>query len=157
MLLHTGRFELKDSNRITGGKDIERFGVVQWNMVNINIFSRCFFNQPKRFLDDSKPLQTEEVHFNQTGRFDYVPGILCNHNLFGITLFRGIGRALFLGGCQRNHFAQFSCRYNYATGVYSGAANAVFHASRIGEYLLFQIGAVFRYFLEFGDVFYKCI
>lgn len=88
IFLHTGGLELECTGCLSVAIQFISLGVLQTDMVDIQIMSGSQFHVLDRFLDDGQGLQTQEVHLDQSGFLDHGTLVLGNqHLLAGILVF----------------------------------------------------------------------
>ena len=91
--MHTGGLELECTGCLSVAIQFISLGVLQTDMVDIQIMSGSQFHVLDRFLDDGQGLQAQEVHLDQSGFLDHGTLVLGNqHLLAGILVFRRTDR-----------------------------------------------------------------
>ena len=70
VLLHPGRFVLKDADGVSALKELVGGGVVERNRLNINVNSVALANQLNAVFDQRKRFQAQEVHLEKARRLD---------------------------------------------------------------------------------------
>ena len=82
VFLHSGTFELEDGDGVASAEELEGFGVVKRNMVNVKKFARSLFDVAQGFLNDGERDEAEEVHFDESDLLDDVSVVLRHDDVF---------------------------------------------------------------------------
>ncbi len=69
-VLHARALKLKDSVRVPGFEDLERFLIIQRDILQVYLLAGFFRHEFHRVFDDSEVAQAEEVHLEQPDFLD---------------------------------------------------------------------------------------
>ena len=117
VLLHPWRFKLEGTDGVAGTIQLVSGGVINRDVVNVNIYTSGFLDVGNGILDEREGLQSEEVHLDKSDGFDDVPVVLCDNDTFP-----GV---LVLNGGHGHHIGEVVCPDDDTTGMNADLAVGV--------------------------------
>ena len=145
VFLHSSGLELEHRHRAPFLKQLVGLGVINGDMVDINIYTAGFLDITQALFDDGKGDESEEVHLDQSDRLDYVAVVFGYQHAFFAHFV--------LDRAERCKVRQVVRSDDNAAGVNAHLADSAFepcgicqHIAGVGVSCLFLV-------LQFGNVF----
>ena len=115
VFLHPSGFELEGSDGLPLGVELVGLGVVDGDLIDVDLDAAALLDVQQGFLDDREGLEPEEVHLDQPRRLDDRAFVLRHEHT--------LARSFVLGGAQGDDVTDIHLPDDDTAGMYARTAD----------------------------------